>query len=137
MCSIMGQTNTIVQQMVSYYNARATYPAFYANTEAPTIEAFCRLYIEESKMENVRAEVAFCQAMKETGFLRYGGKVKIEQYNFAGLGSTGAGVAGASPRQSSFLLYPDFLCFQDFFDWYRLQEQFIWASVRLELRQEF
>ena len=99
MCSIMGQTNTIVQQMVSYYNARATYPAFYANTEAPTIEAFCRLYIEESKMENVRAEVAFCQAMKETGFLRYGGNVKIEQYNFAGLGSTGAGVAGAS--------YPD------------------------------
>ena len=50
-------------------------------------------------MENVRAEVAFCQAMKETGFLRYGGNVKIEQYNFAGLGSTGAGVAGAS--------YPD------------------------------
>ena len=37
--------------------------------------------------------------MKETGFLRYGGNVKIEQYNFAGMGSTGAGVAGES--------YPD------------------------------
>ena len=37
--------------------------------------------------------------MKETGYLRYGGNVKIEQFNFAGIGSTGAGVAGTS--------YPD------------------------------
>ena len=99
--SIMGPTTTIVQQMVNYYNARATYPAYYAtvNSEAPTIEAFCRIYVEECKAEGVRAEVAFCQAMKETGYLRYGGNVKIEQFNFAGIGSTGAGVAGAS--------YPD------------------------------
>ena len=99
--SIMGPTTTIVQQMVNYYNARATYPAYYAtvNSEAPTIEEFCRIYVEECKAEGVRAEVAFCQAMKETGYLRYGGNVKIEQFNFAGIGSTGAGVAGAS--------YPD------------------------------
>lgn len=61
-----------------------------------TIEAFCRIYVEECKAEGVRAEVAFCQAMKETGYLRYGGNVKIEQFNFAGIGSTGAGVAGTS-----------------------------------------
>ena len=47
-------------------------------------------------MEGIKSEVAFCQAMKETGFLKYGGNVKIEQYNFAGLGSTGAGVPGES-----------------------------------------
>ena len=91
---IEGNASVTIQQMVDYYRARAAYPSFYANTEASTIEAFCRIYQEECQAEGIRAEVAFCQAMKETGFLRYGGNVKIEQYNFAGMGSTGAGVAG-------------------------------------------
>ena len=94
--SIAGVSGTTVDQMVSYYKAHAVYPSYYANTEAPTIEAFCRIYMEECKMEGIKSEVAFCQAMKETGFLKYGGNVKIEQYNFAGLGSTGAGVPGES-----------------------------------------
>ena len=77
--------------MAAYYKANATYPSFYANSDAPTIEAFCQLYIEECAAEGIKAEVAFCQAMKETGFLRYGGAVKIEQYNFAGIGATDNG----------------------------------------------
>ena len=93
---IMGGANTSVAQMAAYYKSRATYPAFYANTDAPTIEAFCQIYIEECTAEGVRADVAFCQAMKETGFLRFGGQVQIEQFNFAGLGATDDGAAGAS-----------------------------------------
>lgn len=42
----------------------------------------------------MKAEVAFAQAMMETGFLRFGGDVKKEQYNFAGLGATGNGASG-------------------------------------------
>ena len=38
--------------------------------------------------------MAFAQTMKETGWLQYGGDAKIEQYNFAGLGTTGGGVEG-------------------------------------------
>ncbi|MCI5874687.1 MAG: GBS Bsp-like repeat-containing protein [Roseburia sp.] len=93
---ISGSTSVTVQQMTAYYNRHASYPSFYQNTEAPTIEAFCQIYIEECRAEGIKAEVAFCQAMKETGFLKYGGNVKIEQYNFAGMGSTGAGVQGES-----------------------------------------
>ncbi len=93
---IMGQSSTNVYQMVNYYNKNATYPAFYSNTDAPTIESFCQIYIEECASEGVKAEVAFCQAMKETGFLRFGGDVNIAQFNFAGLGATGGGVQGAS-----------------------------------------
>lgn len=47
----------------------------------------------------MRPEVAFVQTMKETGFLQYGGDASIEQFNFAGLGTTGGGVPGNS--------YPD------------------------------
>lgn len=96
---ISGSTSVTVQQMVNYYNTKAVYPSFYQNTEASTIQAFCQIYIEECRAEGIKAEVAFCQAMKETGFLRYGGNVQIEQYNFAGMGSTGPGVRGES--------YPD------------------------------
>lgn len=93
---LMGSNSVTVAQMVKYYNSKASYPSFYKNTDAPTIEAFCRLYLEECQAEGVKAEVAFCQAMKETGFLKFGGNVSITQFNFAGLGSTGPGVAGES-----------------------------------------
>ena len=94
--SIMGTSSTSVEQMVKYYNAHATYPAFYAGTDAPTIAAFCQIYMEECAAEGVKAEVAFCQAMNETGFLKFGGQVSITQYNFAGMGATDDGAAGAS-----------------------------------------
>lgn len=94
--SIMGISSTSVEQMVKYYNAHAAYPAFYAGTDAPTIEAFCQIYMEECAAEGVKAEVAFCQAMNETGFLKFGGQVSITQYNFAGMGATDDGAAGAS-----------------------------------------
>ena len=52
--------------------------------------------MSECAMEGVKVEVAFAQAMKETNFLRYGGDVSIEQYNFAGIGATGGGEPGCS-----------------------------------------
>lgn len=92
---IMGTTSVTKDQMVKFYNSKkVTYP--YSNTDVPTIEQFCQIYIEECKAEGVKAEVAFAQAMKETGFLKFGGDVKPEQYNFAGLGAVGNGAAGDS-----------------------------------------
>lgn len=93
---IMGQTRTNVSQMVKYFKSHGTYPAAYANTDAPTIEAFCQIFYDEAVAEGVRAEVAFCQAMKETGYLKFGGDVSEAQYNFAGIGATGNGACGNS-----------------------------------------
>ena len=95
---ISGNSGVTVGQLVKYYNKHATYPSYYKNnnSDAVTIKQFCEIYYEEAKAENIRVEVAFCQAMKETGWLKYGGDVKIGQYNFAGLGATGNGKAGAS-----------------------------------------
>lgn len=93
--AIMGNGFTNVTQMANYYRSRnSSYP--YTDSDAPTIEAFCQMYIEECQAEGVKAEVAFCQAMLETGFLKFGGDVKPEQYNFAGLGATGGGNPGES-----------------------------------------
>lgn len=100
--AIMGNSSTTLRQMVNYYRANAVYPSFYGTTAnqgfdgAPTLERFCQLYLEECAAEGVKAEVAFCQAMKETGFLRFGGDVNIAQFNFACIGATGGGVPGNS-----------------------------------------
>lgn len=104
---IMGTSQTSVNQMVRYYNANTsgydTFKAKYngkyngslAKGGASTITQFAQIYYEEATREGVRAEVAFAQCMKETGFLKYGGDVLPNQYNFAGIGATGA-VHGAS-----------------------------------------
>lgn len=85
--SIAGTTSTNAAQMARYYKANATYPAAYANSDAPNIETFAQIYIEECNAEGIRAEVAFAQAMKETGFLRFSGRVPVTAYNFAGMGA--------------------------------------------------
>jgi len=94
--AISGASNVTVTQMMAYYNKNATYPSFYATSDAPTLKKFCQLYYAECEKEGIRAEVAFAQAMHETNFLRYGGDVNISQYNFAGIGATGGGVQGNS-----------------------------------------
>ena len=98
---IMGESTVTVQDMVDYFNASGEeYPSEeLAAGGAESIETFCQMYYDEALAEGVRPEVAFAQTMKETGFLQYGGDASIEQFNFAGLGTTGGGVPGNS--------YPD------------------------------
>lgn len=48
---------------------------------------FCKLYIEEGAAEGIRGDIAFCQAVKETGWFKYGGQVLPEQNNYCGLGA--------------------------------------------------
>jgi hypothetical protein len=52
-------------------------------------------YYEEGAREGIRPDVAFAQALKETGFFRYGGTVTADQNNYCGLGTTSAEVKGA------------------------------------------
>ena len=95
---IAGDSSVTVEQMVSYYKKSGKpYPAEALKAGgAATIEEFCQIYYEECETEGIKAEVAFVQSMIETGFLQFGGSVKIEQFNFAGLGATGNGVSGNS-----------------------------------------
>ncbi|WP_270387831.1 N-acetylmuramoyl-L-alanine amidase [Blautia hansenii] len=95
---IAGDSSVTVEQMVNYYKKSGKpYPAEALKAGgAATIEEFCQIYYEECEIEGIKAEVAFVQSMIETGFLQFGGSVKIEQFNFAGLGATGNGVSGNS-----------------------------------------
>jgi hypothetical protein len=104
---IMGSTQISVDQMVRYYNANTSgydtfkskydgkYDGCLAKGGASTINQFAQIVYEEAIAEGVKPEVVFTQCMKETAFLKYGGEVNPNQYNFAGIGATGS-VHGAT-----------------------------------------
>lgn len=104
---IMGSTQTSIDQMVRYYNANTSgydtfkskydgkYDGSLAKGGASTINQFAQIVYEEAIAEGVKPEVVFTQCMKETAFLKYGGEVNPNQYNFAGIGATGS-VHGAT-----------------------------------------
>ena len=98
---IMGTSPVTAEQLVSYFkSAGVSYPSEeLGEGGADSIETFATMYCEEAAAEGVRPEVAFVQTMKETGWLQFGGDVSVNQFNFAGLGTTGGGVPGNS--------YPD------------------------------
>ena len=94
--SIIGTPMATQQQCVRYLLRNNPNPNI--NVSAEEIVAY---YYEEGSREGIRPDVAFAQALKETGFFRYGGDVIPEQNNYCGLGTTGGGVRGqffSTPR---------------------------------------
>ena len=89
MYEIAGSPKATEAQMVKYFLSKVEFPDFYSthDSEVKTINDFVHIYYQEATAEGIRPEVAFAQMCNETGFLRYTGRVKIEQYNFAGLGA--------------------------------------------------
>jgi N-acetylmuramoyl-L-alanine amidase/Mannosyl-glycoprotein endo-beta-N-acetylglucosaminidase len=86
---IMGHGNTSEIQMLM----------FLKHNNEVVLERYgeiAQIYREEATIEGVNYDVAFCQMCVETGFLRFGGDVKPEQNNFAGLGAVGSGAQGPS-----------------------------------------
>ncbi|OUQ46178.1 GBS Bsp-like repeat-containing protein, partial [Lachnoclostridium sp. An118] len=96
--TIMGNAGISVNQMSSYFRSLdVTYPSLALKKGgAASIEEFCQIVYEEAVSEGVKAEVVFAQIMLETGNLQFGNDVKIEQFNFGGLGATGNGNPGCS-----------------------------------------
>ena len=88
---IMGKSTFTADQLANRYKSeKAVYPTEVMKAGgAADINAFCKIIVEEANAEGVKAEVVFAQIMNETGWLKFGGDVKPEQYNFCGLGATG------------------------------------------------
>lgn len=55
-----------------------------------------RAYIDEAEAEGINSDIAFCQMVHETNYLRFGDDVQPGQNNFCGLGATGRDEPGLS-----------------------------------------
>ncbi len=88
---IMGKSTLTAQQMADFVKAKN--PENIRLKEI-SVQELAELYLEEGRIEGIRGDVAFAQALKETGYFTYGGDVKPEQHNYTGIGTTGKGVKG-------------------------------------------
>lgn len=80
--SIMGETKATRDQMIAYLLKINKDPLINCS-----VDELVDYYISIGKEYNVRGDLAFSQALKETGYFRYGGIVLPEQNNYAGLGA--------------------------------------------------
>ena len=89
--TIMGNAEATQEQMVNYIRKNNPRPKLTCS-----LEFLVKCYYDEAERENIRPDVALCQAIRETGFFRYGNDVKPDQNNFCGLGAVGNRAGGAS-----------------------------------------
>ena len=87
---IMGGAVATQEQCVRYLLRNNPYPKL--NVSPQELVAY---YYEEGSRTGIRPDIAFAQALKETGYFRYGGTVVPAQNNYCGLGTTSATVRGA------------------------------------------
>ena len=96
---IEGKSTVNVDQMVRFYynNSPLSYPSdALEKGGADTLEKLAQIFYDEANAEGIKVEVAWAQAMYETGWLQFDGQVKISQFNFAGIGALDGDAAGAS-----------------------------------------
>lgn len=87
--SIMGEPLATKEQCVRYMQKVNPFPLI-----TVSIETLVEYYWQQGILEKVRPDVAFAQAIHETGHFRYGGDVVPLQNNYAGIGTTGNKVRG-------------------------------------------
>lgn len=87
--TIYGLAIATEEQCVKYLLERNPKPQL-----SVTPEELVRYYFVEGEREGIRGDVAFAQALKETGYFGYGGTVTPDQNNYCGLGTTSRTVKG-------------------------------------------
>ena len=88
--SIMGSPVATKEQCLRYLLSVNPSPNLLVSTDK-----LVDYYYEEGTREGIRPDIAFAQALKETGYFRYGGAVQYNQNNYCGLGSTSSSANGA------------------------------------------
>ena len=93
-----GNKKSVVNSMVKAYStSNANYPSkALGKGGASSIEEFCSILFDEAAAESIDPRVMYCQIMLETGWLKFGGAVKVDQFNFGGIGATDNGAKPVS-----------------------------------------
>lgn len=89
--TILGGPIATRKQCIEYATMKNPLPLI-----TTSIDELVNTYYEEGIKEGIRPDVAFAQALHETGDFGYGGDVLPFQNNYAGIGATGNKAKGAS-----------------------------------------
>jgi hypothetical protein len=89
--TILGDPIATQKQCVTYLYKTNPFPLI-----SISIEELVAFYYQEGRKEKIRPDLAFAQALLETGHFSFGGDVYPHQNNYAGIGATGNKVKGAA-----------------------------------------
>jgi hypothetical protein len=84
--AIIGGARLDARQLAAWFNARQPRPPG-SYSAAVDVDTIARYYIEEGAAEDVTGDIAFAQAIVETGWFRFTGTVSASANNFAGIGA--------------------------------------------------
>ncbi len=94
---IMGRPRLSAEQLIEWFTGRQPQPEGRWSA-AVGLDSLASYFIEEGVAEGVAGDVAFVQAIVETGWFRFQGSVSPASNNFSGLGA----VDGTSGRAAEF-----------------------------------
>ena len=93
--TIQGESVATAEQLTAYLHSKEDHITAVMAQRYPEYgfigfpEGIAELYIEIGKKYNIRGDLAFARAVKETGYFQFYGIVRNGQNNFCGLGATG------------------------------------------------
>lgn len=90
--SVMGASRVTAEQLAAWYASKNIQGA---QSPVPVAE-LARLFIEEGAAEGVAGDLAFVQAMLETGWLRFSARMPPANNNFSGIGAVDNGTGSAA-----------------------------------------
>ena len=89
---VLGPNEVSPEKMAAWYRANTSV----TSRATVSVETLARYFAEEGADEGVRGDLAFVQAVLETGWFGFGGSVQPSMNNFAGIGATDGGGTPAS-----------------------------------------
>jgi len=84
--AIMGPARLTATQLTAWFESKTGAAGAY-RASVP-VETLARQFIDEGAAEGVAGDIAFVQAIVETGWFRFPGLVSPAQNNFGGIGAT-------------------------------------------------
>jgi hypothetical protein len=83
---VMGRCPRVsIDQMVAWFTGYPDRPTYRASVPIRDLVTY---YVEEGNIEGVRGDIAFIQAIVETGWFNFPGRVPPDANNFSGYGAT-------------------------------------------------
>ncbi|MCP4435716.1 MAG: glucosaminidase domain-containing protein [Actinomycetia bacterium] len=91
---VMGQSAVSAADMATWFHTKGS-----GGSASVPVEQLAAMFIEEGNAEGVAGDLAFVQAMVETGWLRFSARMPMHHNNFSGIGAVdGGGSSAAFPH---------------------------------------
>ncbi|MGI9577080.1 MAG: glucosaminidase domain-containing protein [Microthrixaceae bacterium] len=88
---VMGFTQATAADLAAWFHSKGS-----GGSATVSVEALAEMFISEGAAENVAGDLAFVQAMVETGWLRFSGRMPHNHNNFSGIGAVDSGSSSAA-----------------------------------------